>query len=394
MATGREARDDTAPGSAGVPPALPGAQVRELALATVVMATLVLGMYAFGTERAGLRADDAGQYSRMAQSPQFLARLPYTFRVLSPLLAGALPGDVVAGFTILTLLSLVLAGVALYAYQRALGLAHPAALAGAALFAMSGGAVRLLTTPVYVDALSYLAEAAAFLALVSGRFWPFLAAVVLGTLNRETALLLIPLYFATTPRAAWARGRGALVVLLPLGALGGVALLKLSGGGILGGTVPIATIAPEPRAFRQGVLALPDLFDLFSTFGVLWLLAPKNLPGPTDFQRRAVVYAVLVLLQLVIARGDEGRVLSHLFVIVIPLAMLEVQRLLSPSVSRGELFAALLLLACAACMVHARWTFLQPAALRYALVAVGTAAAILIVFRGRRARAPTGQVLP
>jgi hypothetical protein len=363
-------------------------------VATAVVAALVLGMYAFGTERAGLRADDAGQYSRMAQSPQFLARLPYTFRVLSPLLAGAFPGDVVAGFTILTLLSLVLAGVALYAYQRVLGLAHPAALAGAALFAVSGGAVRLLTTPLYVDALSYLAEAVAFLALASGRFRAFLSAVVLGALNRETALLLIPLYFATTPRAAWARGQAILVVLLPLGALVGVAILRLWAAGVLGGTVPIATIAPEPRAFRQGVLALPDLFDLFSTFGVLWLLALKNLPGPTDFQRRALVYAVLVVLQLMIARGDEGRVLSHLFVIVIPLAMLEVQRLLSPSVRRGELLAAILVLACAASMVHARWTFLQPAGLRYALVALGTAAAILVAFGGRRARAPAGRVLP
>ena len=355
---------------------------RELALASAVVAALVLGMYAFGTERAGLGADDAGQYSRMAQSPQFLARLPYTFRVLSPLLAGALPGDVVVGFTILTLVALVLAGVALYAYQRALGLAHAAALAGAALFAVSGGAVRLLTTPLYVDALSYLTEAAAFLALATGRFWPFLAAVVLGVLNRETALLLVPLYFATTPRVAWTRGRGALVVLLPLGALGGLVLLKLWAGGIFGGTVPAATIAPQPRAFRQGILALPDLLDVFSTFGALWLLAFKNLPGPSDFQRRSLLFGVLVVLQLVVARGDEGRVVSHLFVLVVPLAMLEAQRLVAGS-RRDGFSAAILVLACAASMVHARWTPLEPAGLRYLLVAVGTVVALGIALPRR-----------
>ena len=62
--------------------------------------------------------------------------------------------------------------------------------------------------------------------------------------------------------------------------------------------------------------------------GVLWLLALPHLPGPTAFQRRALVYAALVILQLTVSRGDEGRNLSHLFPVVIPLAMLDVQRVL------------------------------------------------------------------
>src|SRR6476659_1664401 len=91
---------------------------RELAAVTVLVAILVLTLYAFGTTRVGLDKDDAGQYLRMAESPAYLARLPYTFRVLTPGLAGLWPDDPVVGFTLIALLALPLTATALYAYQR------------------------------------------------------------------------------------------------------------------------------------------------------------------------------------------------------------------------------------------------------------------------------------
>ena len=351
---------------------------RELLAVTLLLALILLGIYQFATTRVGLRTDDAGQYFRMAESPEFLARLPYTFRVLTPLLAWAWPAGPLAGFTAVTLLSLVLAGLTLYAYQRVLGLRRGSALAGATLFAVSGGAVRLLTTPVYVDPTTYLTEAAAFLFLALGRFRLFLATVVLGVLNRETALLLVPLYFVTTPWPERTRLRSLLAVALPSGAFLVVVLVKLAVGGVLTGGVPIAAIAPFARTFRQDVPPLYDLFDVFSTFGVLWLLAVKNLPGPTPFQRRALLFGALLVAQFLVARGDEGRVLSHLFPLVIPLAMLEVDRLLGSDLRHRALLAGLLVLACAASMVHARWTILEPAALRYGIVATGTVVALAL----------------
>jgi hypothetical protein len=129
------------------------------------------------------------------------------------------------------------------------------------------------------------------------------------------------------------------------------------------------------------------LFDVYSTLGVLWLLALRHLPGPTSVQRQALVYGALVVLQLTVSRGDEGRNLSHLFPLVIPLAMLEVQRLLRVDGPggvrggrRGVLLAALDDVATAGSMVHARWTILEPAALRYTLVALGTALALAIAW--------------
>jgi hypothetical protein len=353
---------------------------RDLLVIFAISATLTLLLYAFATIRVGLQKDDAGQYSRMAESPTFLARLPYTFRVLTPGLAGLWPGDPVTGFTLVTLLALPLAATALYAYQRAIGLEHPAALAGALLFSLSGGAIRMLTTPVYVDALTYLTEAAAFWLLARRQFWPFLAVVTVGVLNRETALLLVALYLVIEPptRAIWKPA--LLAVLLPSAALGVVIVVKLAAGGVPSGVTPLSTLAPFARTFQQTLPSLADLFDVYSMLGVLWLLAARHLPGPTSFQRLTLVYAALVILQLTVSRGDEGRNLSHLFPVIIPLAMLEVQRVRSLGGRLGTTLATVLVLAAAASMVHARWAIVEPAILRYGLVAFGTALALTIAW--------------
>jgi hypothetical protein len=381
---------------------------RTLALVAAITGALTL-LLAVCTTRVGLQKDDAGQYYQMAESPAFLARLPYTFRVFSPGLAGLWPGDPITGFTLVTLLALPLAATALYAYQRSIGLGHGAALAGALLFTVSGGAIRMLTTPVYVDAVTYLTEAAAFWLLARRQFWPFVAVVSVGVLNRETALLLVAPYLLVAPpwRPPTAWTRTLLLLAIPSGIFALVVILKLAAGGVLSGAVPLATLAPFARTFRQDIPSLPELFDVYSTLGVLWLLALRHLPGPTSVQRLALVYGALVILQLTVSRGDEGRNLSHLFPLVIPLAMLEVQRLLRPAPAsqpgradlsagvararridaahasagrQGIVLAGLLVAACAASMVHARWTILEPAALRYGLVAGGTVLALAIAW--------------
>jgi len=300
--------------------------------------------------------------------------------VLTPGLAGLWPGDPIPGFTLIALLALPLAATALYAYQRTIGLEWPAALAGALLFSMSGGVIRMLTTPVYVDAVTYLTEAAGFWLLARRSFWPFLAVVSVGVLNRETALLLVALYMVAEPptRATWKRA--AIAIVLPSTIFGVVVIWKLSAGGVLAGAVPLATLAPFARTFRQDLPSLSELFDVYSTFGVLWLLAVRHLPGPTSFQRRALVYAALVVLQLTVSRGDEGRNLSHLFPVLIPLAMLDVQRVAGMGGRFGLGLTVALVAACSASMVHARWTILEPAALRYGLVALGTVVALAIAW--------------
>ncbi|MCC7371254.1 MAG: hypothetical protein IT306_22750 [Chloroflexi bacterium] len=359
--------------------------MRELAAVWLAALALTLGLYTFGTTHVGLQKDDAGQYYQMAESPSYLARLPYSFRVFSPGVAGLWPGDPVAGFTALTLLALPLVSACLYAYQRTIELSRPAALAGALLFAVSGGAIRMLTTPVYVDAVTYLTEAAAFWLLARRQFWPFLAVVTVGVLNRETSLLLVAVYLAVEPPSRGTLARAALAVALPGLLFCAVVLAKLAAGGVLSGATPVTVLAPFARTFQQTLPTLPELFDVYSTLGVLWLLGVRRLPGPTGFQRRALVYGALVVLQLTVSRGDEGRNLSHLFPLLIPLAMLDVERLWQSGGQDGRLgrlLAAVLIVACALSMIHARWTILESATVRYGLVAVGTGVALVIAWGG------------
>ena len=74
----------------------------------------------------------------------------------------------------------------------------------------------MLTTPVYVDAVTYLTEAAAFWLLARRQFWPFLAVVTVGVLNRETALLLVALYLVVEPPTPGdLEARALLASLLP-----------------------------------------------------------------------------------------------------------------------------------------------------------------------------------
>jgi len=75
--------------------------------------------------------------------------------------------------------------------------------------------------------------------------------------------------------------------------------------------------------------------------------------------------------------------------------MLDVQHVLASGDRRGRVLAVLLVVACAVSMVHARWTILEPAALRYALVALGTATALAIAWGWPlvRSRRPGGASL-
>jgi hypothetical protein len=332
---------------------------------------LLIALYSFATERAGIFKDDTRQYAMMAEDPAYLARLPYSFRVLTPLLAGSIAGDLLTGFTIVTVAGLWGAAVVLYLLLRALELGRWVSLAGVGLFLGSGATTRALTTPLYVDALTYLAEVAAFFFLLLRREVLFAVTLAVGVLNRETMLLLLPLYlFQLRSEGRLHRAnlpRAALVVGLPFIALGLVIVAKL----LAAGAVPdgLGVLEPRARTFRQTVPTWQELADIYSVFGAAWLLAALNLRRASPFLRRGLLYGGLVILQLSVSRGDEGRNLSHLLPLVIPLAVLEFQGL---SAVRG----VTLLLACLASMLNFRWVIVPLSMVRYILVAVGSLVAL------------------
>jgi hypothetical protein len=338
----------------------------------------VLVLYALVTQRTGLFKDDTRHYALMAQDPTYLPRLPYAFRVLTPLLVQLMPLETVSAFTVVTLAGLWLCALFLYAFLRALGLGPWATGAGVVLFLGSGATTRALTTPLYVDTLTYLTELAAFYFLLVRREAFFGATLVLGTLNRETTLFLAPVYLLQLRDAGRLRRsdlpRVALVLGAPVVALLAVAATKLVANGAL--VDGAGALAPRARTFEQNVPSLADLADIYSVFGAAWLLAAANLRQAPRIIRHGLAFGLLVVLQLAVSRGDESRNLSHLLPLVIPLAALEFQRL-------PKAPAAGLLLACLASVVNARWVILPNAALRYGLVAAGSLAALALMLRAR-----------
>lgn len=346
-----------------------------------VSGAALLGWYYLGTERVGLYRDDTVYYARMAESITDPARLPYTFRVLTPWVVGRLPMDQVAAFTAITLGSLWATSALLYALMRLVGAGRFAGWGALALFLTSGLVVRALTTPMYVDPLTYLLTTAGAIFLVLGLDWAFTAAMIVGVLNRETALLLLPSYavarWRPSDRASWIRL--ALVVGLPILALAGVIVWKLAANDLLG-LGPAAFERLRWAGPRQVVPRLGDIMDLFSQFGGLWLLAALNLWRLQPELRRLLWYGLLVIAQIAIARGDESRNVSHLFLLVVPLVAIELERIgrVAPSAGQRYTLGVALLITAAASMVHARWTLLPAESVRYALVGAGTVGVVVL----------------
>jgi hypothetical protein len=278
-----------------------------------------------------------------------------------------LPGDALTGFVVVTFAGLLATSIVLYLLLRALNLGVYASLAGLGLFLGSGATTRAFTTPVYVDALTYLAEVAGFYFLLVRREALFAATLVFGVLNRETIVLLVPLYlFQLRADGRLSRDhlpRIVLIVGVPLAALGLVMVVKL----LAADALPdgLGLLRPNARTFRQTIPSWQELADIYSVYGAAWLLALLNLRRAPPFLRRGLLFGALIVLQLSVSRGDEGRNLSHLLPLVIPLAALEF-RDLSPS------RAAALLLACLASMLNFRWVLVPVTLARYVLVALGT----------------------
>jgi hypothetical protein len=259
----------------------------------------------------------------------------------------------------------------LYAFLRALDLAPLAAGAGVALFLGSGLTIRMLTTPTYVDPLSYLANLACFYFLATRREALFSGALTLGTLNRETSLFLVPVYLLQL-RSAGRLGRRdlprvALVVGVPLLTLGLAATIRLLAAGALehGLNLP----PPRPRTFEQNVPSPQDLAEIYSLFGAGWLLALLSLRQAPLLLWHGLTLGALLMLQFTISRGDESRNLSHLLPVVLPLAALQFR-------GRSGWQSAVLLAASLLSMLNFRWVVLPGAAVRYLLVAFGSIGAL------------------
>lgn len=167
---------------------------------------------------------DHNKYVQMAREGLNFHIAPYCWRILTPLLVGRLPVDLTAGFLGITVVSLFLTGLALYALTRSLGFDERLALLGVLMFYALGWAVKYTLYDFWLpDALSFLLTTLVLLCLVRRWDWGFVLLLAVGVAVKETVLIVAPLYYTFRARRlvdGYWLGRTALAVAPAVAVLG------------------------------------------------------------------------------------------------------------------------------------------------------------------------------
>jgi len=177
-------------------------------LGTILLAGALVAGIAFHYrevryDRFYLPAFDGHVYALMAERPAFFTVAPWGYRVLTPWLVSLGPGrDPTRGFFWLTHLGMVAAATLLFLYLRQLGHGVGISRLALAAFLLSPPSFAILRYQVLVEPLSVALEILFLLALQAGAGWACLGLVaILGVLNKEFFLLLLPLVYLTRARS-------------------------------------------------------------------------------------------------------------------------------------------------------------------------------------------------
>jgi hypothetical protein len=165
---------------------------------------------------------DLTNYRNMAAaSPEIATNIcrPFAFRVLGPYLVGLLPISDPQGFYIFSVLASVGLVFLLYRFLCASGLSPSVAAITVVLFTFNRYWFGFTVWNYFQinDLLSLIWIVVLFSAMLRGRWIIFCAALFLGSLTRETSMLMIPVVFAylwerKELRRQW---RPALVAIIP-----------------------------------------------------------------------------------------------------------------------------------------------------------------------------------
>jgi hypothetical protein len=161
---------------------------------------IVLALDLIAGDTAAPRGDER-IYERMATDPGATHTFPFGYRVLPPWLVHVLPGGHTLGFSVLAWLAAAIAAGCMFALlerQRvARHISIPLAIALAACPVLLAADVRQGRSP---DPWSVAVLSAGALCITARAPRALCAVVLVGALNREAALFLIPWAYA-----AWAR---------------------------------------------------------------------------------------------------------------------------------------------------------------------------------------------
>jgi hypothetical protein len=286
----------------------PAARI-ALAIAVVGCAALVL-LDALVRDATTPRGDEL-IYERMAEHPGATHTFVFAYRIAVPWLVHVLPFDHDLSFSLIAWVCSGAAGGVLFLLLEHLGISRRISIPLAFVLVLSPPLlVASLRQGRNPDPLTVLVMISGALFILRGQPRALAATMLVGALNRESALFLAPLAYAVWARQPW--DRDALVRMLAVAApaIAAFVALRLAiptvgresvpgyGGGVIGGRLDVLQDAGGELGLQARRMA--------SIYGPLWLLAPLAL-ARCQLARRALVLALLCAIAMTFAL-DWGRI--------------------------------------------------------------------------------------
>jgi hypothetical protein len=248
---------------------------------------------------------------------------PWRYRPLNPWLASWLikaGASANAAFFTLTFIFAAASIVLLRIFLRQLSVSPFGARAGALLFAVSvGGYIPLRRYHGYPDALTNCLILVVLILVASRRSVATAIALAIGSLAKETMLLLVPFVGWRLHKASVPWQRVVAVVATPIAVY---FLLRVVIPPVAGGTPIALTFSAQIEYWREAMVhgwVRWILWAIAYSMGPVWLLAAAGLRGNWRFLGSVSLY-LLALLAPLIRTTDTERALMLSFPVVFALA--------------------------------------------------------------------------
>jgi hypothetical protein len=224
----------------------PAPSIKELLLVAAV-AVAMTGLLRFSVQpytydtKDFMQPWDQHRYIAMAKDNLFgIGEPPFSYRVLTPLLVKNLPFGTQSSFQVIAFVSIVATGVGIYFLCKAFELSRPLATFGMLLFfSLHFASNFLLIDFWFVDSLSFLIIVLCIYCIVTRRDLWFAIFMVIGALNKETVVVVAPLFYTFRARSVIDVNLALRTIILTLPAFLTLATLRLA--------IPIAV--PNPSIF-------------------------------------------------------------------------------------------------------------------------------------------------
>jgi hypothetical protein len=292
----------------GAPPA--AWSTRRLAVAIGIAATAALVLLdALVRDEPTPKGDDL-IYERMAQDPTAPHTFVFAYRIAVPWVVHVLPFGHTFSFSAIAWICSGAAGAVLFVLLERLGISRRVSVPLAFVLALSPPLlVVCLRQGRNPDPLTVLVMVSGALFVVERRLVPLALTMLVGALNRESALFLAPFAYAIWAQRLVDRAALARVAAVAAPAFAAFVALRFAiptvgreqvpgYGSLAGGRVDV---------LRDGLRSYDvEARRLLAIYGPLWLLAPLALRD-FDFARRGLVLVALCIVAMTFAL-DWGRV--------------------------------------------------------------------------------------